>query len=88
MNPSRLPELADSDSNLHAVEMTQNWALLTPPLSGAAAGLTAAAAARAAEPTLKINRVGRAGACWRRDTERARGCTAAQHPRCSSWRLP
>ena len=28
------PELADS--NLHAVKMTQNWALLTPPLSRAA----------------------------------------------------
>ena len=36
-NPSRRPELADSDSNLHAVKMTQNWALLTPPLSRAAA---------------------------------------------------
>eukprot|EP01046_Picozoa_sp_COSAG06_P037244 COSAG06_NODE_4185_length_4494_cov_31.643231_4_plen_285_part_00 len=35
-NPSRRPELADSDSNLHAVKMTQNWALLTPPLSRAA----------------------------------------------------
>ena len=35
-NPSRRPELADSDSNLHAVKMTQNWALLTPPLSHAA----------------------------------------------------
>eukprot|EP01046_Picozoa_sp_COSAG06_P026801 COSAG06_NODE_2324_length_7083_cov_6.158648_9_plen_204_part_00 len=34
-NPSRRPELADGDSNLHAVIMTQNWALLTPPLSAA-----------------------------------------------------
>ena len=35
-NPSRRPGLAVSDSNLHAVKMTQNWALLTPPLSRAA----------------------------------------------------
>ena len=35
-NPSRRPELADSDSNSQSVKMTQNWALLTPPLSRAA----------------------------------------------------